>query len=307
MKIISVINYKGGVGKTTVTANLGAVLAHRGYRVLLIDLDPQASLTFSFFRPEVWDRELQAERTIKRWFEEFIAGQGDTKLSDLIVTPPDANTHVEHSGGRLDLIASHLGLINVDLELAPRLVGMSLSQSRERYLEVHGLLAAGLADTAFPPYDIVLVDCPPNFNIVTKTAIVASSHLLVPSRADDLSTLGIQFLIRSVDDLLTGYNDYAQMPPVRAKISPTVLGVVFTMVQMYGGKPTNTNRQFITRTNEALKVPTFAAVLRFNQRLHADASENGVPLAIRTAQGEIVLELSSLADEFLAKLNVEGS
>lgn len=49
MKIISVINYKGGVGKTTVTANLAAELGYRGKRVLAIDLDPQASLTFSFF------------------------------------------------------------------------------------------------------------------------------------------------------------------------------------------------------------------------------------------------------------------
>jgi chromosome partitioning protein len=50
MRIVSVINYKGGVGKTTVTANLAAELAWRGYKVLLLDLDPQASLTFSFMR-----------------------------------------------------------------------------------------------------------------------------------------------------------------------------------------------------------------------------------------------------------------
>lgn len=312
VKIISVINYKGGVGKTTITANLGALLAYRGYRVLLIDLDPQASLTFSFFRPEVWDRELAEERTIRRWFDEFIAGQGDTELSDLIVTPPDANTYLEHSGGRLDLIASHLGLINVDLELAPHLVGMNPARSRSRYLEVHGLLATSLTAASFPPYDIVLIDCPPNFNIVTKTAIVASSHLLVPSRADDLSTLGIQFLVRSVDDLAANYNDYAQMPPASgqstAEIRPTVLGVVFTMVQMYGGKPTSTNQEFITRTIEVLKVPTFSAVLRFNQRLHTDASVNGVPLAIaRNAQREITQELNRLANEFIARLNMEGS
>ncbi len=71
MHIVSVINYKGGVGKTTVTANLAAELAHRGYNVLLLDLDPQASLTFSFMRPEDW-KELYAEsRTIKKWFDSF--------------------------------------------------------------------------------------------------------------------------------------------------------------------------------------------------------------------------------------------
>ena len=54
MKVVSVINYKGGVGKTTTTANLAAELAWRGKDVLIIDLDPQASLTFSFIKPEEW-------------------------------------------------------------------------------------------------------------------------------------------------------------------------------------------------------------------------------------------------------------
>ncbi len=55
MEIVSIINYKGGVGKTTITANLAAELAWRGYEVLLIDMDPQASLTFSFFTVEFWE------------------------------------------------------------------------------------------------------------------------------------------------------------------------------------------------------------------------------------------------------------
>jgi chromosome partitioning protein len=52
MHVVSVINYKGGVGKTTVIANLAAELAHRGHNILLLDMDPQCSLTFSFFKPE---------------------------------------------------------------------------------------------------------------------------------------------------------------------------------------------------------------------------------------------------------------
>ena len=64
MDIISVINYKGGVGKTTTTANI--TLAWTGKRVLLIDLDPQASLTFSFIQPDDWESVLSESRTIKR-------------------------------------------------------------------------------------------------------------------------------------------------------------------------------------------------------------------------------------------------
>ena len=65
MQIVSVINYKGGVGKTTLTANLAAELAWRGYDVLMIDLDAQASLTFSFIAPDDWQNNYADNRTIK--------------------------------------------------------------------------------------------------------------------------------------------------------------------------------------------------------------------------------------------------
>lgn len=69
MHIVSVINYKGGVGKTTVTANIASELAWQGKKVLLIDTDAQASLTFSFVTPDEWDARYKAEKTIKSWFD----------------------------------------------------------------------------------------------------------------------------------------------------------------------------------------------------------------------------------------------
>ena len=82
MQIVSVINYKGGVGKTTLTANLAAELAFRGKRVLLLDMDAQCSLTFSFVTPDYWRDELGgdgttgSDKTIKSWFD----GIGDDDL-----------------------------------------------------------------------------------------------------------------------------------------------------------------------------------------------------------------------------------
>lgn len=181
MPVVSVINYKGGVGKTTITANLGAELAWRGRKVLLLDLDAQASLTFSFIQPEQWEKEFERSGTIKSWFESFQDGS-PISLDSLIFQPGEVARRLRdlrvmvsvsepHRTGELHLLASHLGLINVDLELATSLGGASLSQAKANFLKVHSRLRDGLVPLA-KKYDVILIDCPPNFNIVTKNAIV---------------------------------------------------------------------------------------------------------------------------------------
>src|SRR5579863_9761023 len=146
MKIISVINYKGGVGKTSLTANLGAELAWRRKRVLLIDLDAQASLTFSFITPDEWERDYEAEGTIKAWFDSFEGGS-PMPLSDLVQTPSRIAQRLVGKG-TLDIIYSHLGLINVDLELATSLGGANLAQAKKNFIAVHKRLASGLEELA---------------------------------------------------------------------------------------------------------------------------------------------------------------
>lgn len=115
MHVVSVMNYKGGVGKTTLTANIAAETANLGHRVLVIDLDPQANLTLSFYTTTEWQEELRENRTIKRWYDGDSPGQ-KVPLAELVVTPPRVNERIQDTGGRLDLIASHLGLIDIDLQ-----------------------------------------------------------------------------------------------------------------------------------------------------------------------------------------------
>ena len=280
MHIVSVINYKGGVGKTSVTANVAAELAFRGFKVLMIDLDAQASLTFSFMKPDVWNESFAPSRTIKTWFDSFQDGN-PIKLSSLIYTPPKIEGRVSKRNGSLHLIPSHLGLINVDLELATELSGATLQQAKRNFLKVHRRLIDGIDDSIRSEYDVLMIDCPPNFNIVTKTAIIASDHLLIPARPDYLSTLGIDYLIRSTNQLVSDYNDFASLDPdANQKISPRILGVVFTMIQEYRGKPMAAQRPHIRSVQQMDDLNVLQHYVKRNDSVFADAPQYGVPVVL---------------------------
>jgi chromosome partitioning protein len=302
VSVVSVINYKGGVGKTTLTANVGAELAYRGRKVLLIDLDPQSSLTFSFYRPQAWEQELADERTILQWFGSVLSPGVSDPLAKYLLTPPAVNEIVGRNGdGRLDLIASHLSLMDADLDLAADLGGSRFQHGSPRYLELHRALADALADPAFEEYHLVLIDCPPNFTMVTRTAIVASDHLLVPAKADYLSTLGIDYLRRKFSELVRDVNRVAG--PGRMEINPTILGVVFNMIQYAaGGAPIIATRNYLTLP-DSVEIPVFNQRIRENKTLFAGAGEHGVP-AVLVPGGNVTVqyELQQLAVELLAKI-----
>ncbi|MCY6369408.1 ParA family protein [Clostridium ganghwense] len=304
MKIVSIINYKGGVGKTTLTANIGAKLASEGKRVLLIDLDPQASLTFSFISVDNWKEKYQEEKTIKSWYESFTDRRELRNLSDFIITPEKVNKKVD---GKLDIICSHLGLINIDLELAVMLGGASPRQQRNNYLKVYSLLAQGIAGI-HKEYDFVIIDCPPNFNIVTKSGLVASDFYIVPAKPDYLSTLGIDQIDKHVKELVNDYNNYSiQDENVEySKINPKMLGVVSTMVGIKNDKPIISQQQYISKM-KLLDIPVFQVKLRDNKSIYSDAGEFGIPVVLKKANNKtanmVNLELNKVTLEILNKIS----
>ena len=307
MDIVSVINYKGGVGKTTTTANLAAQLAWTDKNVLMIDLDPQASLTFSFIQPDYWETNLAEGRTIKRWFDTF--REGDEMDMDGLLFEEMPVNRVLRDKGRLALIPSHLGLINVDLELATQLGGANMAQVKRNYVRVHRRLAKGLAGLDQDDFDIVLIDCPPNFNIVTKTAIVASHQVLVPAKPDYLSTLGITYLQRNLDQLVSDFNEYASAGVGDAveNINPQILGVVFTMVQFRNQQPITAHRGYINQIRALEGVPVFDSYVRENKTAFGEAPETLRPVVLKHYAGatytNIVDELEQVTDEFERRLD----
>lgn len=307
VQVVSVINYKGGVGKTTLTANLGAELARRGLKILLIDLDPQSSLTFCFYHPDEWRKTLRDEHTIKRWFDSIDGGIPKIDLGSLIVSPGPVNAVLADSAGRVDLIASHLGLINVDLQLARGLASVGAEYDPELF-RVSGALADGLREPAFADYDLILIDCPPNFNIVTQTAIIASDHIVIPAKADYLSTLGIEYLYGNVQDLVQRYNEHARKYSRKARhrrVDPEIAGVVFTMIQFRSERPISALQNYIDQVRE-LGIPLFKTYMRENMTLFAGTVPRGVPTVLRERlNSQISTELRALATELLDTLHPE--
>jgi chromosome partitioning protein len=279
-------------------------LANLGYRVLAIDLDPQSNLSFSFITVDRWKQVYQYDRTIKFWFDAYLERQEFEELSRLVVNPDVIN---QMTTGRLDLILSHLGLINVDLELAVMLGGASPRQSRNNFLRVYSLLSKGLADLK-DCYDIVLIDCPPNFNIVTQNALVASDYYLIPAKPDYLSTIGVDQLRKHVEELTRDYNTFAtQFDDGYDPIDPILLGIVLTMVGIRNNEIIAAQRQYKAQMVRE-GIPIFGNHIRENKTAYANAPEYGVPVVMSNMSGETYVnvrsELESLTWEFARKVGL---
>ena len=295
MKVISVINYKGGVGKTTITANLAAdLVARANRRVLVIDLDPQTNLTFSFMPVEVWHDKYAEKGTIRNWFDSIINDEPVPPLSSLIVKKQG-----------VDIICSHLGLIDVDIELAAKIAATTTRQHKINFVKIYSHIKKAL-EKMDADYDVVLFDCPPNFSTVTRNAIIASDFYLVPAKMDYLSTLGIEQLQHRVNEFTKEYNSFRTTDTDCDEVLPQFLGVVATMVSFHSGSPIKAQLSYINRLRK--KVTVFDSMIRDNKTLYADAPEHSEPVVLETHSGktysEVVDELKRLTDEFIDKTRV---
>lgn len=297
MRVVSVINYKGGVGKTTLTANLGAYLAQRGLRILLVDLDPQSSLTYSFFAP---DEQHRPRQTINGWFDGFVDGVPQRSLTEFIAVPREVNEKVGTRGGFVGLIPSSLRLIETDMTMLLN-AGMQSLADHHVY-KLRRALRDGLRNPAFASYDYVLIDCPPNFNIVTQGAIVASDRFLVPASPDYLSTLGTDVLVTNLERFVIDFNRQVReySPNPRDTIAPTPLGVVFTRVEYRINHPVAAHQYYMEQARRYIgDVPVFSHTVRDNAAFGRE-NPHGVPLILRLKSTEkVCIELMGLATEFL--------
>ncbi|MEI6043982.1 MAG: AAA family ATPase [Chloroflexota bacterium] len=163
-KKIAVANQKGGVGKTTTTINLGAALAEKGYKVLLVDLDSQANLTTSLgINPVRLTKSVFNLLTSEATLEEIIQ---TTSLANIQVLP-----------GHIDLSAADRVLNDI---------------GRERVLQKK------LTSKSLDHYDFILFDCGPTLNITTINALTAADFLIIPVQSEPMALYGLGHLINTI-------------------------------------------------------------------------------------------------------------
>jgi len=162
--VLAVANQKGGVAKTTTVASLGAALAEQGQRVLLVDLDPQACLTFSLgIDPE--DLELSVHHVLTKGL--------DTR--EAVIATDDG----------VDLLPATIELARAEADLLTR-------TGREHVVKM------ALEDL---DYDWVLLDCPPSLGVLTVAALTAARGVLIPLQCETLSHRGVGQLLDTVHDV----------------------------------------------------------------------------------------------------------
>ncbi|GAA3451866.1 ParA family protein [Dactylosporangium matsuzakiense] len=298
MRIVAVVNNKGGVGKTTVTANLGAGLAARGQKVLMIDLDPQASLTKSFFTVEESQAYLNSLQTIGAWFRASDKHRAQV-LADIVFSPARCNSLVNKHGGWLDLVPSDPMIVNSE-SLIPGAVDGTGNIRPAKFVGLHRRLADDLTDPMFSKYDVVLVDCAPAFSLTTKMAAIASDMIVMPARPDYLSTEAIQVMGQHLLDLTRDFNHHRKAAPDEApELRMPRVAVLFTMVQWYSGRPIDVHAQYINEV-ATLGVPVFRTLVRDRNREYAAAGRYGVPTILAGGvPPEVRTNLQDCVDELL--------
>ena len=171
---LAVANQKGGVAKTTSVASIGAALAELGHRVLLVDLDPQACLTFSLgIDPE--DLETSVHHVLTQGVDP----------AEVIIETEDG----------VDVLPATIELARAEADLLTR-------TGREHVIKgALEQLAEDLEDSEVGAYDWVLLDCPPSLGVLTVAALTAADGVLVPLQCETLSHRGVGQLLDTVHDV----------------------------------------------------------------------------------------------------------
>ncbi len=275
---VSLINMKGGVGKTTLAAQLAHAAANKNIRTLAVDLDPQANLSQALLSPETYVKYLRDKKpTIVQIFEQYFpptegsASPRPLDIAEVILKK------VAYSP-KLDLIVSRL-------ELSHTLKNPTGKERR---------LAKALTRVA-DDYDLILIDCAPTESILTEATYHASRYALVPVKPEYLATIGLPLLARSIREFKYENGDHAL----------DICGIVFNHSSSYSIGPEG-SRSIREVQAEAKKNGwhVFETQIRYS-RSYAKAAREGTSIGSTSyVQWSVSREFSRFVDEFFAAIEL---
>ncbi|MGA2442138.1 MAG: AAA family ATPase [Tepidisphaeraceae bacterium] len=246
MRIIAFMNQKGGVGKTTTTANLAAALAEQGKKVCMIDLDPQAHLTINY--------GLNPSPELTSLYQVLVDGQG------LLAALQNVGQNLALVPGSIDLAAAEVELVNIP--------------GRQTLLR-NRLEAAKLE------FDFILMDCPPSLGLLTVNALAVAQEVIIPMQPHFLALQGVGKLLETVALVSHRVNPGLRVSGIvltmfdsQTKLSNEVVSDLNGFIQEAAGKnlPWSSTRIFASRIRRNIKLaesPSFGqTILQYDSTSH---------------------------------------
>lgn len=289
MATVSFINFKGGVGKTTLCVETAASLVkNQGAKVLLVDLDPQTNATFSLFDEQEWEAASHDKGTLKDFFSACCEEQ-EYDLGKIVMPYTKYD-----NGNKLHVLPSHLELFGMDLLLVQKFGAMDVKAKIFLRNALKALKRAG-------GYDFILIDCPPNLYLATQNGLFASDHYVVVAMAEYLSTIGLAHIQKEIDDLFHKCNRTLESTG-GCVAEPKRLGVIFNrLANVKGG----TNAQVRIRESIQSEYPgaVFKKFVSQSTQI-AQRAEEKIPIALSGYAADKTYEqqMRDVAEEFYDRL-----
>ncbi len=279
---VSLINMKGGVGKTTIASQLAHAADRQDLRVLAVDLDPQSNLSQSIMGAGAYVEHLKHQKlTIAQIFDGYIPTSGvhdsprPIDLDEVIVK----NAGYWRKNSTLDLIPSRL-------ELSRTLKNPTGKERR---------LAKALARVS-DQYDLILIDCAPTESILTDAAYFASRYVIVPVRPEFMATIGLPLLARSMKEFQIENDDH--------KLD--IAGLVFNHGDYSSGPEVRKSKKEVREQAEEHGWHIFKNELP-HSKSYPRAARAGAPISqTDNARWYVVDGFNSLKSEIFERLGIEG-
>lgn len=287
-KVISFINMKGGVGKTTLTKEIGYFLAaKRNKRILFIDLDPQSNLTQSFFRKYNYSQE----DLIDVDFEQTGETNGSTVGISVEVKKKhytNASIHKLFTPGKVSELTKQDCILELD-ERISIIPGTLKSVFSERNSNIENHLYNYVSRHKLKEeYDYIFIDCPPTYSNYTIAALITSDFYITPTRPDSYSVLGIDMLDQVVNQIKDHHHIYFVGRELKA------LGVVFSDLQQPSiGIQSLKTKIIESRKIQEISINFFNTSFVYNSHLPKQAE-----YFITDSNSATIEELTILVDEF---------